>query len=182
METTFGHPALAPHAAAITAQLDIGGAPAPLCARLATVLQEALRDDTLAEVFSERERSFEAWRDPQRGFVLHASIHRPGHRTPAHDHAEAWAVYGMYRGQTAYRLFDRGEDRAPGIATLTLREERITEPPEIAIVLPGQVHENWNPSDAPAWNLVIRPRPLSELWRRAYQLENGAYHPMRRTA
>ena len=88
----------------------------------------------------------------------------------------------MYRGHTAYRLFERGDDAAPGVATLSLLEERIAEPPEIAIVLPGQVHENWNPSDKPAWNLVIRPRPLAELWRRTYDIESGTYHPMRRSA
>jgi predicted metal-dependent enzyme (double-stranded beta helix superfamily) len=168
-------------ATAVAAQLDAGGPIPALCERLRVVLADALRSEAFVALFTGRERSFEAYRDPHRGFVIHASVHKPGHRTPGHDHAEAWAVYGMYRGVTAYRLFDRGADRAPGLASLRLLEEERAAPPgSVAVVLPGQVHENWNPGDELAWNLVLRPRPLAELWRRAFDVETGRYHPMRR--
>ena len=182
MEYDCGHPALAPLAQAVAAELDAGGPPDALCARLARALAVALRDEALAAVFAGRTRSFEAWRDPERSFVLHASVHAPGHRTPPHDHAEAWAVYGMYRGETAFRLFDRGDDRAPGIARLALQDERVAQPGEVAVVLPGQVHENWNPAGVEAWNVVIRPRPLGDVWRRGFDVETGAYRPLRRGA
>ena len=31
----------------------------------------------------------------------------------------------------------------------------------------------------PAWNVVVRPRPIEEVWRRRYDLRSGAYeiHP-----
>lgn len=182
MDTEFGHRSFAPLAVEIAAQLDAGGPPAALCARLAATLARHLHDDAMAAGFAGRDRSFVGWRDPARSFILHCSVHAPGHRTPPHDHAEAWAVYGMYRGATASRLFDRGDDRATGIANLSLVEERVAQPGEVAVVMPGQVHENWNPGTDEAWNVVIRPRPLSDVWRRAFDLESGAYHPMRRAA
>lgn len=173
------HPAaLTALAAAIAAELDIGGTPAVVCDRLAPILSRALATDDLAPLFVGRDKSYEAYRDPKRGFLLHASVHAPQHLTRAHDHAESWAVYGMYRGKTAYRLYERGLDAAPGLATLGLLREAVAERGEVAIVLPGQVHENWNPSDEVSWNLVIRPRPLRELWRRTYDPTSGAYRPL----
>jgi hypothetical protein len=173
-------PALLALTTAVAVELDAGGPIPALCARLARVLGDVLCDDGLAPLFAGHERSFVLHQDPQRGFVVNASVHAPRHRTPAHDHAEAWAIYGMYRGRTAYRLFDRGDDLAPGLASLRLVEECVAKPPSVAIVLPGQVHENWNPDETTSWNVVLRPRPLAELWRRTFDCETGRYHPMRR--
>ena len=180
-ETVRTAPALEALTSAVAAELDVGGPIAALCERLARILRVTLLSDGLVPLFAGRERSFVLYQDPHRGFIVNASVHAPGHRTPGHDHAEAWAIYGMYRGRTAYRLFDRDVDLSPGVASLRLVEERVAEPPAVAIVLPGQVHENWNPdAEGTSWNIVLRPRPLGELWRRAFDCETGRYHPTRR--
>ena len=173
-------PALDALIATVATELDAGGPIPAVCERLAHALTAALRSDDFVPLFSGRDASFVLYRDPDRGFIVNASVHQPRHRTPAHDHAEAWAVYGMYRGETAYRLFDRGDDAAPGVASLTLREDRVGASGDVSIVLPGQVHENWNPGDRVSWNIVLRPRPLAEVWRRSFDTETGRYRPMRR--
>ena len=157
-------------------EIAVGGPIDRLCARLAPVLTEALMDGGIDAVFAGASKSFVAHRE--HGFLLHASVHAPEHHTRAHDHAEAWAVYGIAGGQTAYRLYVRGIDRAPGVATLALVREHVATRGETAIVLPGQVHENWNPGETLAWNLVIRPRPLGDLARRRYIPESGVYVPL----
>jgi hypothetical protein len=164
----------------IAVEIDAGGPIPALCARIAAVLEPALASDAFDELFAAHDRSFVAWQDPLRGTIINASIHQLGHRTPAHDHAEAWAVYGAYRGRTAFHTFDRGVDVAPGLATLISVDERVLEPPSIAVILPGQVHENWNAGDELAWNLVVRTRPLDACWRRAFDLTSGSYRTMRR--
>ncbi len=182
-ETTPAASALSLLADAVAGEIAIGGTPEQLTGRLATVLAQALGDDGLAAAFAGRSSSFEAWSDPERGFLIHASVQVPGHHTRAHDHAESWAVYGSYRGHTAFRLFDRDDDLAPGVAALRLVRDHIAQPGDVTIVLPGQVHENRNPStEAVAWNIVLRPRPLRELRRRRYDPETGAYAMMNASA
>lgn len=168
--------------ARIVREVDAGGAIPALCERIAAIVREELATDAFNDLFAGRDRSFVAWHDRQRGTIINASVHQPGHRTPAHDHAEAWAVYGAYRGPTAFTTFDRGPDTAPGIASLVLIDERVLEPPSVAIVLPGQVHANWNAGDDVVWNLVVRTRPLDDCWRRAYDTATGAYRTMRKPA
>ncbi len=167
-------------AAEIAEELDIGGPVSALTARLAGILEAALGSNAFVPAFAGHESSVELWRDPQRGFVIQGSIHKPAHVTPAHDHAEAWAVYGMYRGQTGFRLYDRGEDAGPRLARLTLVDERIATPTTVIVVAPGQVHENWNPTNDFSWNIVVRPRPLSDVWRRSFDTATGTYRTMRR--
>ena len=173
-------PAIESLGASIAIEVDAGSAIPGLCSRIATLLETALASARFDELFAAHDRSFVAWQDPLRGTIINASVHRPGHRTPAHDHAEAWAVYGAYRGRTAFHTFDRGADVGPGVATLIAADERVLEPPSVAIVLPGQVHENWNAGEAPAWNLVVRTRPLDACWRRAFDITSGSYWTMRR--
>ena len=174
-------PAIESLAACIVAEVDIGGTVPALCARIAAILGDALTSDAFEPMFAGHDKSFVAWHDPVRGTIINASVHQPAHRTPAHDHAEAWAVYGAYRGRTAFRTFDRGDDIAPGIASLTLVDDRVIEPPDVTIIQPGQVHENYNAGRAVAWNLVVRTRPLDACWRRSFDLATGAYRTMRRT-
>lgn len=166
--------------ARITREVDAGGAIPALCERIAAILREELATHAFDDLFAGHQRSFVAWHDTQRGTIVNASVHQPRHQTPAHDHAEAWAVYGAYRGPTGFKTFDRAADRAPGLASLVLADERVLQPPEVAIVLPGQVHANWNASDEIVWNLVVRTRPLDDCWRRAFDLATGTYRTMRK--
>lgn len=143
-------------------------------------MDAAIRNGLLDPVFAGQSGSFNAYRDPDRGFVIDGSIHQPGYAGRAHDHGESWAVYCTVRGATGYRLYDRGEDSADGVASLVLRTDDPGVAPHVAVVLPGQAHENRNPGTEPSWNLVIRPRPNRDVWRRVYDPATGRYHPMRR--
>jgi len=158
--------------------LDVGGTHDEVSARLAELLERCLRGGAGIEaIFAGREQSFLAHRDERRQFVLQASILPPGHHTPAHDHGESWAVYGCYRGETTYRRFRRAEEPEPGRTRLEVVRDEVVAPGHVDVVPAGQVHEVDNPSaTTPTWNLVIRPRPLAQVWRRGYDVGTGAYH------
>lgn len=159
--------------------LDTGGDLDVVTAGIVAALAGALQRDDLVPLFAGRDRSFEAFVDRRRHFVVHCSVHAPGHVTEAHDHGEAWAVYGVVRGRSRYRRFRRGGDLRAGLATLVeARDEEIVRG-QTDVVAPGQVHLVANETTEPAWNVVVRPRPLAQVWRRRFDLSSGAYeiHP-----
>ncbi|HXM57997.1 MAG TPA: hypothetical protein VOB72_21550 [Candidatus Dormibacteraeota bacterium] len=156
--------------------LDVGGTPDVVSGRLADLLARCLRGADLEAVFAGRDRSFLAHHDERRHFVLQASVLPPGHHTPAHDHGESWAVYGCFRGATTYRRYVRTGEPGPGHTRLEVVRDEMVRPGAVDVVPAGQVHEVVNPGGSTAWNLVIRPRPLAQVWRRGYDVGTGAYH------
>lgn len=92
-------------------------------ARVAGVIGEVLRDADLLPLFAGRQKSFVAFADRRRQFVVHCSVHRPGHLTEAHDHGEAWAVHGVVRGRSRDRRYRRVDDVAPSRAALVLQRD-----------------------------------------------------------
>lgn len=42
--------------------------------------------------------------------VTTASIQRPGHYAPPHDHGECWAVYGVIDGSMRMTRYERFDD------------------------------------------------------------------------
>lgn len=164
---------------AVAAVLDTGGEVDVVTARVASAMAEELQRADLLPLFEGRQKSFAAYVDPLRHFIVHCSVHRPGHLTEAHDHGEAWAVYGVLRGRSRYRRFRRDDDVAPGTATLVCERDAELVPGQTDVVRPGHVHLIGNETDEPAWNVVVRPRPIEEVWRRRYDLGSGAYviHP-----
>lgn len=165
--------------AMVESVLDRGGGLEMVTSGLVAALSAATTDGDLSTLFQERKSSYTAYADPARHFIVHCSVHAPGHITEAHDHGEAWAVYGVVRGRSRYRKFDRGSDPEPGRALLSCTRDDELEPGQTDVVLPGQVHLVANETTAPAWNLVLRPRPISQVWRRRFELESGEYviHP-----
>jgi len=165
--------------AAIADVLDIGGDVNVVTSRIAAVMTEALQREDLLPLFAGRQKSFAAFVDPQRHFIVHCSVHQPGHLTEAHDHGEAWAVYGVVRGHSRYRRYRRAADLARGQAALVAERDDELLPGQTDVVAPGHVHLIANETAEPAWNVVVRPRPIEEIWRRRYDLSSGAYkiHP-----
>lgn len=165
--------------AAVADILDAGGDVDVVTAHIAGILTKALRGADLLTLYADKAKSFTAFVDRQRHFVVHCSVHLPGHHTAAHDHGEAWAVYGVVRGRSRYRRFRRTEDVARGRAALVLERDEELVPGQTDIVRPGHVHLIANETAEPAWNVVVRPRPIGEVWRRRYNVDSGAYeiHP-----
>jgi predicted metal-dependent enzyme (double-stranded beta helix superfamily) len=164
---------------AVAEVLDVGGDVDAVTAGIAAVMAEALHRKDLLPLFAGRERSFAAYVDPQRHFIVHCSVHHPGHVTEAHDHGEAWAVYGVVQGRSRYRRYRRADDVARGTARLVIERDDELLPGQTDVVLPGHVHLIANETDEPAWNVVVRPRPIEEVWRRLYDPGSGVYeiHP-----
>ncbi len=165
--------------AALAGILDTGGDAGLVTARIAGAMTEALDREDLLPLFAGRHKSFAAYVDPRRHFIVHCSVHLPGHLTEAHDHGETWAVYGVVRGRSRYRRYRRADDPAPGRAALLGERDDELLPGQTDVVRPGEVHLIANETAEPAWNVVVRPRPIEEVWRRRYDLRSGAYeiHP-----
>jgi len=164
---------------AVSDVLDTGGTLDVVTGRIAAELRQVIAGPGLDELFAGKQKSYTAFADPRRHFIVHCSVHHPGHRTEAHDHGECWAVYGAVRGVTRYRRFARQPDAAPSIAALEcVRDEELT-PGQIDVVSPGEVHLLGNETDEMALNVVVRPRPVEEVWRRRFDLSTGAFviHP-----
>ncbi|HZJ04711.1 MAG TPA: hypothetical protein VFD59_04470 [Nocardioidaceae bacterium] len=161
--------------ASLVAIADEGGSQERVTQAVVSVLRTALAEPSLGALFERREKSYGVWTDPQRHFLLHASVHRPGHVTEAHDHGECWAVYGVYRGPSRYVRYTRGPDTAPGTASLTVVRDEVLQDGAVDVVQAGEVHRIINPADHMTYNVVVRPRPLNEVWRRRYDFESGSY-------
>lgn len=165
--------------AEVAAVLDSGGNIDTVTSGIAAAMTRALQREDLVPLFLGRQKSFGAFVDPDRHFIVHCSVHQPGHVTEAHDHGEAWAVYGVVRGKSRYRRYRRGDDAAPGRATLIPERNVELLPGETDIVLPGEVHLVANETTQLAWNVVVRPRPIEHVWRRRFDAQSGTYtiHP-----
>ena len=164
---------------AVADVVDVGGSIDVVTQRLAGALHDAITGPGLAELFAGKAKSFTAYVDPQRHFIVHCSVHRPGHLTEAHDHGETWAVYGVARGVSRYRRYTRRPDSAAGTAALECIRDEELAPGQVDVVAPGEVHLIGNDTDDVALNVVIRPRPIEQVWRRRFNLPTGTYviHP-----
>lgn len=164
---------------AVSGVLDAGGSLDVVTGRIARELSQVITGPGLEELFAGKEKSYTAFADPQRHFIVHCSVHHPGHLTEAHDHGEAWAVYGVVRGVSRYRRFSRRPDAAPNTAVLDCVRDDELAPGQVDVVPPGEVHLIGNETGEMALNVVVRPRPIEDVWRRRYDLSTGAYviHP-----
>lgn len=163
----------------VTEVIDTGGGVDFVTARITRELGQVIDEAGLEYLFAGKQRSFTAFVEPHRHFIVHCSVHHPGHVTLPHDHGEAWAVYGVVQGVSRYRRFGRQPDTAPGIAVLeALRDESLVKG-EVDVVAPGEVHLIANETDEMSFNVVVRPRPIEQVWRRRFDVDSGAYaiHP-----
>lgn len=164
---------------AVSGVLDAGGSVDVVTGRIASELSQVIAGPGLEELFSGKQKSYTAFVDPQRHFIVQCSVHHPGHLTEAHDHGEVWAVYGVVRGVSRYRRFSRQPDVAPDTAALHCVRDEELRPGQIDVVSPGEVHLIGNETGEMTLNVVVRPRPIEDVWRRRFDLSTGAYfiHP-----
>jgi predicted metal-dependent enzyme (double-stranded beta helix superfamily) len=164
---------------AVSDVLDAGGDLDVVTGRIAGELSQVIAGPGLEELFAGKRKSYTAYTDPRRHFIVHCSVHHPGHLTEAHDHGEAWAVYGVVQGVSRYRRFSRQPDQTLWTAALRCVRDEELALGQTDVVSPGEVHLIGNETDEMALNVVVRPRPIEDVWRRRFNLITGAYviHP-----
>lgn len=125
-------------------------------------------------------RSRVLYRDPDYLFTVTASIQKPGHHTPPHDHGEAWAAYGVYRNTVQMSRYERLDDGSvPGRAEIHLAERYLAKPGHVDTIPPFGIHEIENVTDELSIAVVIRSRHLGEIWRNCFSPERNEVRRVR---
>lgn len=136
------------------------------------------RPDCLDGLRMEKDQlgSWKLWVDPDHLFAVHVSHHPPRHRRGPHDHGElGWAVYGVFSGEICQQLYERlddGSERGRAkLRALPLIRQRAGDATLIPV---GGIHAPISDSDTvESWNVVIRSRDLSTIYRNRYDVEKG---------
>lgn len=81
------------------------------------------------------------YEDPEFGFVVNGLIKAPGTRTPIHDHAHNWTLYGVLDGSETIERYERVDDGAkPEYADLRQTGNFRVGPGDVDLVRPWQIH------------------------------------------
>jgi predicted metal-dependent enzyme (double-stranded beta helix superfamily) len=79
--------------------------------------------------------------DPDYGFVVNAVVREPGRTGSAHDHAQAWVLYGLLDGTESLERFDRLDDKSkPGYAEIKRTSVTTGGPGKVDLVAPYDIH------------------------------------------
>lgn len=109
------------------------------------------------------------YKHPQHEFVLRARVMAPGRYTPAHDHGELWAVYGVCEGQVQMDRYQRADDGSqPDYAELRQTKRIVAHAGELDTIAPWGIHDVAIRTAEPAVSLVIYSRPLNSVARNRY--------------
>lgn len=109
---------------------------------------------------TEGRRNLLLHRDTEFGFVTNAVVRRPNRRGNAHDHSQAWVLYGLLDGEEYLERYDRLYDgQEPGRATIELASVTQGRPGSVDIVPPFSIHaEQGGPSRSVA--IILRSERL----------------------
>lgn len=127
-------------------QVWAGGRPVEERAAAAQTLMEQLLRETppdetwIAELWHDRARSRELYRDPDYGFIQMGHVQPVGSQPTPHDHGPGWVVYGVYRGETDISRFQRDNAQEDRNARLEVIETKTLTPGVAYAYLPGQIH------------------------------------------
>jgi len=81
------------------------------------------------------------YEDPEFGFVVNGLVKAPGTRTPIHDHAHNWTLYGVLDGSETIERYERLDDGTrPEYADLRQTGNFRVYPGDVDLVRPGQIH------------------------------------------
>ena len=79
--------------------------------------------------------------DPDYHFAINAVVRVPGRVGSAHDHANAWVLYGILDGSERLERYDRLDDGSePGHAELRLSSVTIGTQGKVDLVPPRAIH------------------------------------------
>jgi len=81
------------------------------------------------------------YQDPDFGFVVNGLVKAPHTRTPIHDHAHNWTLYGVLDGSETIERYERKDDGSePDHAELRQTGHFRVRPGDVDLVRPGQIH------------------------------------------
>jgi predicted metal-dependent enzyme (double-stranded beta helix superfamily) len=98
--------------------------------------------------------------DPDYGFVINGVVREPGRSGSAHDHADAWVLYGLLDGVETLERFDLTEDRRKeGYAKIALSSANQGKAGKADLVGPYDIHAEQG-SDIRSVAVILRSRIL----------------------
>ena len=81
------------------------------------------------------------YQDPDFGFVVNGLVKAPRTRTPVHDHAHNWTLYGVLDGSETIERYERKDDGSePDYADVRQTGCFRVNPGDVDLVRPGQIH------------------------------------------
>ena len=100
--------------------------------------------------------------DPAYDFVVNAVVRVPGRTGSAHDHANAWVLYGVLDGAESLERYERIDDgRRLGHAEVRLASVTTGTPGKVDLVPPHAIHaEQGGPTRSVA--IIVRSQRLGE--------------------
>jgi predicted metal-dependent enzyme (double-stranded beta helix superfamily) len=100
--------------------------------------------------------------DPDHGFAVNAVVRVPGRTGKAHDHGDAWVLYGVLDGSESLERYDRIDDGSrPGYAEVRLSSVTAGTQGKVDLVAPHAIHaEQGGPTRSVA--IIVRSQRLGE--------------------
>lgn len=81
------------------------------------------------------------YQDPEFGFVVNGLVKAPRTRTPIHDHAHNWTLYGVLDGGETVERYERKDDGSqPGYAEVRPTGHFRVDPGDVDLVRPWEIH------------------------------------------
>lgn len=100
------------------------------------------------------------YEDPEFGFVVNGLIKAPHTRTPIHDHAHNWTLYGVLDGSETIERYERVDDGArPEHAELRQTGNFGVGSGEVDLVRPWQIHAEENGAERTVAIIVRAEKP-----------------------
>lgn len=114
--------------------------------------------------------------DPDYGFVINGVVREPGRTGGAHDHADAWVLYGLLDGTETLERFDLVEDRrGQGYAKIKLASAKAGQAGKADLVGPYAIHAEQG-SDIRSVAVILRSRiPVGEVLQGRYNRDTNDY-------
>ena len=132
----------------------------PVLERL--VKDEGLRAHSANWPSTEGGKNLLLYVDPDHGFAVNAVVRVAGRTGKAHDHGDAWVLYGVLDGSESLERYDRIDDGSrPGYAELKLSSATTGTQGKVDLVPPHAIHaEQGGPTRSVA--IIVRSQKLGE--------------------
>ncbi len=112
--------------------------------------------------------------DPDYGFVVNGLVRGSHHKSPPHDHAHTWTVYGVLDGVETITKYQRTDDgRIADRATLRQVDKFDARPGDVHVLAPGLIHTETN-GEGRVVSIVVRSDKVGEVLQNAFDPATGA--------